>query len=366
MKCPYCNKDVKDGMKFCTNCGKEIPASADIPEWKKYREADTPKTTEPTRPTADTSFKTPPSSTENYSELRGAMSDVATALEKKLGDGPKKYTIPAHISPDMITPCDGEVPVRQYVFSKMRFPFFRYISEGILQVTNKRIIYNLIGSSIAGQERAHSEFSIDDVAGISVEKSITLSLMSILVYLVVGIPLFAAGMMFGMIADWLNIVVGAIGILVALFMYGTKHYAILHYVCAFCADVLISATFTSSIANIVKNTVNYGSSSGNNIFQDILGVISFFMIMFFIYMNIVSYFKSLVKNTISVVITSKSGAATPINCSQISLLSLSSGQLRALCDTESTTDTNVMIRDLGAMVMDIQKQGDYAIEKWRK
>ena len=40
MKCPYCNAEIEDGAKFCTNCGKALTSSETVPE---TAEADTEK-----------------------------------------------------------------------------------------------------------------------------------------------------------------------------------------------------------------------------------------------------------------------------------------------------------------------------------
>ena len=69
---------------------------------------------------------------------------------------------------------------------------------------------------------------------------------------------------------------------------------------------------------------------------------------------------------IAVIITSKSGAAAPINCSQTPVFAISSNILRSFCIIKPTEETDIMIRELGAMISDIQKYGDYGIEKWKK
>ncbi len=354
MICPKCGKELSNPkLKFCTGCGNPLSTSAPStppsePEWKKFRESESSSGFK-SAPT----FSTIPEESKEV-DLKSAMGSIEDKIEKTFGrvSTKKKYVIPNNLSPDFVTPTEGEIPIKQYVFSKMKFPLVQYMAEGVLQVTNKRIIYNLIGSSILGYERTHSEFSIDDVAGISVEKSTRFNLIILLAYFLLSLPLF--GFAFGLVMlgkAYIALVLAAIGVFGAYLFSKTNHSFIYHCISAFSCDLAIAGMTSSTEIDVLDIIFKIIFAAG---------------IGFFVYHNVKSYLKSLVKPTISVVVTSKSGAAQPINCSQVSVASVSASCIKNLCDTLPTAETQVMMTELGAMVYDIQKMGDYAIEKWRR
>lgn len=72
------------------------------------------------------------------------------------------------IVPDCISANDGEIPIKQYDFAKLRTRFMLEKSYGRLQITNKRVIFRAAGRSPLGKNIFHQEFSIDQLAGVEV------------------------------------------------------------------------------------------------------------------------------------------------------------------------------------------------------
>lgn len=55
------------------------------------------------------------------------------------------------IVPDCISANDGEIPIKQYDFAKLRTRFMLEKSYGRLQITNKRVIFRAAGRSPLGK-----------------------------------------------------------------------------------------------------------------------------------------------------------------------------------------------------------------------
>lgn len=97
--------------------------------------------------------------TANFKENMGMPNDNEKADSYERG---KK------IVPDCILPNEGEIPIRQYDIAKLRTVFKGAFAEGRLQVTNKRIIFRSSGFSLLGSDKAQYEFAIDEIAGIEI------------------------------------------------------------------------------------------------------------------------------------------------------------------------------------------------------
>jgi hypothetical protein len=67
------------------------------------------------------------------------------------------------VVPDCVAPNEGEVPVKQYNVATMYGTFVS--AEGRLQVTNKRVLFRATGRAVLGRTTLHNEFAIDEIAG---------------------------------------------------------------------------------------------------------------------------------------------------------------------------------------------------------
>ena len=69
-----------------------------------------------------------------------------------------------------IVPCEGEKKIKAYHISQLRTRFLRrVIADGVLIVTNLRIIYRTAQTK-KSKEFIHSEVPLDDVSGIAIKK----------------------------------------------------------------------------------------------------------------------------------------------------------------------------------------------------
>lgn len=361
MKCAHCSKELpNDNLKFCPFCGEKqtVPAAAPQSnpeaERRQFREQNAaPEYEHPQNPQQSSAFF---EKDAQEFDFKRTINEVANSVEKKLDSESKyaKINLPRQIVPEVIQPCDSEKPIRQYRFMTMKLPLINYIAHGLLQVTNKRIVYSMFAKSRHGVDRDQSEFAIDDVAGVSVSCTTCFSFLSALIYILLCPVLFLVGGLLGGINEYLSVALGVAGIVVTLFLLKTKHYTLLHIFAAVLGDMCIMGT--AGNFDILDMLFGFELEGAQ--------IILLLLLLFFIVMNVISYGKSICRKNIAVNVTSKSGMTSPISFSQSGFMTVSHNLLASLCIIEPTSDTEKMARELGAMISDIQKMGDYGIEKW--
>jgi hypothetical protein len=97
------------------------------------------------------------------------------------------------IVPDSIAPNEGEIPVKQYNIATLHD--FLGNAEGRLQVTNKRVIFRANGRSLLGRTTVHNEFAIDEIAGIEVKRDFSFRSVRLLTGLIMFIIFASLGSM---------------------------------------------------------------------------------------------------------------------------------------------------------------------------
>ena len=64
-----------------------------------------------------------------------------------------------------IQPIDGEIPLREYEVARYHNYLRGLIAKGYLEITNKRLIYQVTGQSVYGPVLYHSEYAVDKSSG---------------------------------------------------------------------------------------------------------------------------------------------------------------------------------------------------------
>ncbi|SHH91860.1 GRAM domain-containing protein [Clostridium grantii] len=273
-----------------------------------------------------------------------------------------------NIIPKLVTKCEDEKLVRQYNCTSLHSKLLGVKTEGNLAVTNKRVIFNATGKSRAGKSIIQSEVPIEDISGIGFYKGTYFSLMHLLfvaVSTLFFISFFTSSAVALLIYDYevstILLWITGIGLLGAsFFIRAEKVWR--------CICLGISASsFTilggvSSLSSIIFG--GYSSSYGNNSSSE-RGVILLIAVVLGIYylVSILSYSK---RQTMSMSINSKSGGGSPIHISGIRSLGFSNQAASKALEADPGRDAEKLIKELGAVIMDIQKLGELACEKWCK
>lgn len=275
---------------------------------------------------------------------------------------------------DHLTPAEGETTVRSYHCTSLSSWLLSLKAEGYLTVTNKRLVFYASGSSLGGKSILHSEVPIADVSGINSYKGTHFSFSHLLTALVVSFVLGSviAVMVSGVLAvigtalvssarnrDFWSLaqnvpVILAIGAVAGSFLFPRN--SIVRPVGSACgAMLLIGRSSIDFFGGLLGSLLGNGEGGG--------GLLYLFSLLSVIY-TFVCLFWYARRETISLAVGSKGGSSTPITISGLSSFGLSNMAAQRAFTAAPAQDAEPMIRELGAMVTDIQVLGDFGINKW--
>ena len=254
------------------------------------------------------------------------------------------------IVPELVAPCEQEIPVKQYDICNARSKIRGLWQEGRLQVTNKRILFRMSGRSWIGRVMDYKEFNIDEVAGISISNGVRFGLFDFIIgLLIAAVIILLFGARFGIevafssssIFRGLMFLIANIGGLAAIgsFFIVKKKYFIKLLIMSLATGLLTMSVIATRSAFL------HGFSS----FLSILSVI----------LTIVSLFLFSLKPSMSIMVQTKCESAAPICI-------LSPRSVVSVTEVLPGDDADIAIEELGSMIMDIQKLGDYGIKKWKE
>lgn len=271
------------------------------------------------------------------------------------------------IVPDCIAANDGEVPIKQYNFAKLRSRLTFEKAQGRIQVTNKRVIFRAAGHSLFGKSVYHQEFSIDEIAGIEVRCKPEFNILSLIFGLIIT-GLFGGVIGFLLTSLWYNRASYGDGM-------SPTAFSVIYAFAALAGCVLLEVLSHNGqidnklygvrqiLLSIAVGTLLPEALASENGFlivcMALLGVAC--LINLFLY--------SITKNLVTVF---KTGAAAAIEIRREPIMGLLSFVFTSHDETHSGyqeilpwTDTDLAIRELGTMIDDIKTMGDAAIEKWK-
>ena len=254
------------------------------------------------------------------------------------------------IVPELVAPCEQEIPVKQYDICNARSKIRGLWQEGRLQVTNKRILFRMSGRSWIGRVMDYKEFNIDEVAGLSISNGVRFGLFDFIIgLLIAAVIILLFGARFGIevafssssIFRGLMFLIANIGGLAAIgsFFIVKKKYFIKLLIMSLATGLLTMSVIATRSAFL------HGFSS----FLSILSVI----------LTIVSLFLFSLKPSMSIMVQTKCESAVPICI-------LSPRSVVSVTEVLPGDDADIAIEELGSMIMDIQKLGDYGIKKWKE
>lgn len=197
-----------------------------------------------------------------------------------------------------ITPCEGESTVRSYVCTTFNDWFFGLKAQGILEVTNKRLVFQALGEGIKGWSVIHNEVAIADVSDLKIYKGTSFSLMKFILGLVLA----------GIVASAVMALAAWMGLLKL---------------------------------------------------SPVLGLAAFG------YMAYRAYVWAK-EETFSLKVATKGGGGQVVNIAGQSPLADGSSVARRALVGAPGPDSQKLMKELGAVVLDIQNLGDYGIDKWKK
>jgi phosphoglycerol transferase MdoB-like AlkP superfamily enzyme len=255
-----------------------------------------------------------------------------------------------------ITPADGEQSVRTYCCTYYKSKLLGLETNGYLGVTNKRVIFQALGSSVSGKSVLQSEVPVADVSGISSYKGIYFSLMSLL-----G-AFFATAIFIGLTAGLMTTI--------AMAMDSYDAFRAIAWIVAIAAVIgsfllpvksiwrpILAGVSAGAFFAIGGNLFSFMGFGGSPDFTIFLAAIALIYALLCMYWNAR-------RPTFSLSINSKGGSSTPISISSASGLGLFTVSAGKSLNAEPAKDAEPMLKELGALILDIQMLGDYGISKW--
>jgi hypothetical protein len=283
---------------------------------------------------------------------------------------------------DKITPAEGEVSVRTYYCTYYLSRLLGLEASGYLGITNKRVIFQALGTSNAGSSVIQSELPIADVSGISSYKGTFFSFGHMAAALFaswiassfafVFITIFGSAiiaLIAGITRDLessanslaaLPVIGWILGIGGLLLSSTLARHSIWRSVLAAIASVgFVVAGGGSLLGGIATSFLRQAeSSNGTAALAFFLAFITFIYVWFCVFW----YAR---RPTFSLAISSKGGSDTPINISGASGLGLFSVSAGKALTAEPAPEAELMLEELGAVILDVQTLGDMGINKWK-
>lgn len=323
-------------MPYCTRCGRPLKEGEQCSCTRVH-----------TNPQIDTS----------------SFSMFLYSLGQRMGIGDptvdpvNKYERGQKIVPQNVTPNDTEVPVKQYDLCVMRSRLKFMRAEGRLQVTNKRVIFRAKGTSLMGGTTLQHEFSIDEIAGFQILRNFRFSGLDLLLAIV------------------LSFIVGRIGMSFGLGMYGNLRAfgAFLAFVLAIgaCVVPFLFAKFfltKSLVLSLGAGILVGGGAMAAARYTPVRWILLFLLFVTLVLLIIHLFVFSFKPNMEFHVRTKGGEAVIPVRHDRKNLGAMAGAVetfITGYNEVLPTNQTETAIREVGALINDIQKMGDFGIAKWR-
>lgn len=297
--------------------------------------------------------------------LNSAVDKIQSGVGKgvnKINEGREKlessdaFEYGLKIVPDCISANDGEVPIKQYDFARLRTRLLFEKAHGRLQITNKRVIFRAAGRSPLGKNIFHQEFRIDQLAGVEIRCKHEFNLLNFFLGLIltsaIGTGLAVAARDTSAAGSIIFAIVVLLGCGAFEFYCNKKNETNRLYLIR---QILLSAATGGVIGSASETDSDFIIASAV-----VMGLAAFVnLIMLSIVQNLVAVFKT--------------GAAAAIEIKREPVLGILAFLFLAKEDKYSGfseilpwTDTDIAIREVGTIIDDIKTMGDAAIEKWKQ
>ena len=353
MHCPKCQQEIPNSSMFCPKCGinlyskkndqtqkistnleSVIPNDNDYCDGHKkeyYQESKNSKRLQ---------------TQKSHSESNISLNRFISLFQKQPDSSkdPYEYNIP--IVPECVQPIENEVVVKQYNIAKLRSRLKFMKADGRLMVTNRRILFRAAGTSLTGKVLQEHEFDIDELAGIEMHQDYKFSFLNLF-----------GGLLFEMLLYYLFF---------ALFFHMTYRGPALGIILSLgavvCSIILHQYPwlrfFCSGISEMCCYLLVY-LPMGISYVWLMIPVTLFFLANLFV--------NCFVKNLV-IKLKLRGGYSAIHIGSKKSLLQRHGGtdEYSGFTEVLPWEDTTMAMNELGALLDDLRKRGDYAIEKWSK
>ena len=310
---------------YCVKCGRKLPDGAICPCRIRRRSRETEA------PSAESGV---------------SFRNILRINEPDYDRNVDYYERGKQIVPDLVAPCEGEVPIKQYHLVNIRSRFQGLWAEGRIMVTNKRILFRASGRSLIGRTMAEQEYVLDEISGLEISRGVRFSpfdLISNLVLMMLCIALARPMGLLSGIAGWIFPLLLTVGGIAGLYFLGHRRYR---------WKLAASGVSAAGAITLLLRSQLGGHGVLTALFTVAVVGLAIACLMYLVL--------SSMKSVVSLSVMCKAGTSPAIW-----MISPQHFRLQTASELLPTEETDAAIREVGAIINDIQRMGDYGIEKWR-
>ncbi len=281
----------------------------------------------------------------SFSSFMSSIRDMTGAGEpNSSGDDPYEHNVP--IVPDCIQPEENEIVVKQYNIAKLRTRLKFMKAEGRMMVTNRRILFRAAGTSLTGNILQEHQFNLDQIGGIEMHKDYKFSIMNFIFCILLNV--FVLYLLMdaminidnGTVVAVVGTLLGIVGLVPTFVVY--KRFWL-----------KLTFAFISNICFLVTYEV-----ADNNGFFAVLVILSY--VIQLVDLIIVCF----VPNLVIKIKTMGAEGAIVIGSQKAMFRRRTGDDYSGFAEVLPWDDTVMAMNEIGTMIDDLQKQGDYAVQKW--
>ena len=247
---------------------------------------------------------------------------------------------------ECVVPTEQEIPIRQYNIARLSTPLWKK-AYGRMQITNKRVLFRSVGKSLAGPIMIENEFSMEEIGGVEIKSDYRFNLLT---FLVSGLQIL--------------LMCGVYGFIFNLFMqWSVKNKsmapAIILSVLTILATIAVlllvrrKYMFKSTALNAAGLSLVMIAMNNEKEFVIVLAMLAFIVaFIMWIYSGIVDDLYILIK---------VKGAVGMIEIGR----KLRNDERSGFSIVRPWKDTEIAMREIGALLDDVKRFGDAGINKWK-
>jgi hypothetical protein len=271
-----------------------------------------------------------------------------------------------------VAPAEGEVSIKTYLCTSFSSFLFGIRADGYLEVTNKRLLFQAMGSGVLKSPSVlHSEVPISEVVGVNIYKGKAFNLLRLiggilLTVFVVALVGVIANLLLSSLEDSPSFYQFLIWVIFGAAIYFAYYFPTgvkggeddMNGLAArdrSFLELLIAASGLAFLFLLAKNSMGYYSRMGT---AKLAVPVCLATLLFILY-------RFARKPSFSLLIHSRSASNSIVRITGPSPLGAANSAAAKALTAKPAKDSLLVLKEVGALVLDIQMLGEFGMEKWR-
>ena len=273
------------------------------------------------------------------------------------------------IVPECVKPNDGEIPIKQYTIAKLRNRGVWGISIsqalGRIQVTNKRVIFRASGKWYTGRTVLQHEYDINEISGVEARREFIFNIWDFInAFSVFGLGFIIAFLILNLPETEFGL--GVLGLFFTI--VGSLPFFMLQKKWLLKIFLLGFANAGCFANSLIASKNDIMSASGESSFGEYFFTFIYVVVAI---LTIFSFTIYIIKPNLLLIIKTK-GASTAVDIRAKRTEGIkklfgirSENEHTGYSEILPLDECESCIRELWAIISDVQNLGDFAIEKWK-